>query len=167
MREVEMNKKISLIIALSFLVLLNIAPVYAETITEVELDIPGQQFGSILFNVTKNYSGFFLSINASYDVDVLVMNELSYQIYLTGFGPGRILDEEDVVVGEFNFQVNQQGLHFIVVENRYFFNVQVDVVLTARTVGQTIGLILGPVAGFVGVIGSFITYNYVKNKKIG
>ena len=155
-----MNKKISLILTFSLLALLNVIPISAETIREVELDIPGYQFGSILVNVTRDYSTFHLSIAASADVDVLVMNELSYQIYLTSFGPGRIINAEDVVRGVFSFEINQQGLYFIVVENISPSNVQVDVVLTARTLSQTIGVIIGPVAGFVAVVGSFIVYNY-------
>ena len=144
-----------------------IQPSSADILIEQDFAIPYYQYGSFYFNTTKDFMEIRVHISVALgEVDFMVMNELSYQIYLSGYGPGTYLDEEDVTGGYFKVELGRAGKYYVVVENRDSQTAYGAVSVSIIT-PQNYWWIAGSVTGVVVVIGSSILVNiFVQRRKL-
>lgn len=161
-----MNRKVLAILALMMIVIPISSTVSANRIIAEELNVPKFSYGSFPFEMTQRYLELVLYLNASAEVDVMIMNEYNYQIYLTGYGASTVLNLADVEKGNFVFDINQLGTYYVVVENRNSVAVPVHILISGRTLGSTALAIIGAVAGIAVPIGGFLFYNYMGNKRL-
>ena len=161
-----MKKKISqLMISAFFLVLLS-SVVSAKNLINEEVSVSPLSFVSYYLNMETDQTIIKLSIDVFLgDITVGVLDETNYALWVDGNDAPAYFVRNDLVEGDFEIELGPAGVYYVILDNSdsLLFSVQVKIVVSVSTIGETIGIVIAVVV--VAALVVIVIVNSNKRKK--
>ena len=135
-------------ISVFFLVLLS-SVVSAKNLINEEVNVSPLSFVNYYLNIETDQTLIKLSINVLFfgDITVGVLDETNYALWVDGNDAPAYFVRNDLVEGDFEIELGPAGVYYVILDNSdsLLLSVQVKIVVSVSTMGETIGIVVAAV----------------------